>query len=269
MHSLNLGPLHLTFNITLRVKDDGEPYNLPPSFGYVDIYKVSDYETCPESWDKNGYFIAIHDKEATWINFQSTCPVALLVSVDGINVLNAKHFEQKLEENGYLTVPPQPWLDGWKNEDGTVSQFVCTSDKERAVGCQLGSQDVGMKFFVYEPKNSEIMRLQERPQFTWGDSETDDLECCRSFSLCGMGRGGSLKQKVYKDPYGLDKWKDEPVATAVVYLIDADEFTKITGKVLTVPPVLEQYNGPWYGVKDDMVDVAGSEIFKKIKGVCS
>jgi hypothetical protein len=77
-----------------------------------------------------------------WMAFQSTQPVALLVGAGGVNALTGEVLTPHLQKDNYLVTPPQPWLDGWKNQKGTVYQFVATA-YEGGSGATVGEQLLG------------------------------------------------------------------------------------------------------------------------------
>jgi hypothetical protein len=278
---MKLGPLSFSLHRTVRVAANQKPANLPPSLGNFELYKVSDYK-CPESWDKDAYFIAMHSKEAMWISFQTCEPIAVMIGAGSINALDGKPFNEKLEKDNYLVTPPQPWLDGWKTEDGSVYQFVATEAGEnKTIGEQLAqTKDHAIVFSVYESKNPE--KLQScRVQQTWGDSEAGNLDfevmsdcfegfppmrCCSFGTEMGLGKGGKIIQKIYDDPHGIEEWKESPTKTMRVYLINASEFSEITGKELPPPATEENYNGVWYGLEDEhLKDINGTKVFDKLK----
>ena len=272
MCDLEIGSLLLTFYKTVRVRDNNEISNLPPNLGEFDVYKVADYENCPKNWDKEAYFIAMQDKEAMWMGFQCLEPISILIGTSDINALSGKKFENKLEKGNYMTVPPQPWLDGWKGDDGSVYQFVATKTGEnKTVGEQiLKTTDHSLIISVFKAKNPKDLKFKN-PSTKWGDSEAGNLEyaasnCCRSLccSDMGLGKGGKIKQKVYEDPYGVEAWQEKLEKSLKVYLINALEFSCITG--MELPVSAENYNGTWYGLDDDNIkDLPGSEIFKNLK----
>ena len=259
----------------MRVDPD-KTSNLPPSLGYFEIYKVADYkDNCPKSWESEGYFLAMHDKEAMWLSFHSDEPVALLVGAGGINAVTGEKLGIDLVKDNYLVTPPQPWLDGWKGEDGAVFQFVTTEYKE-GEGLTVGEQIMGdkcktggMGFAVHVAKDREALKEKVYPKQKWllgvdEDSTTTDYDCGESFAFAntktlsapsrsshwkaggqnvnrvacsevGVGKGGKITQKVYTDPHGLEVWTEKPEATMAVYLIDGASFTQITGKPM--PPL--------------------------------
>lgn len=283
MHNLEIGPLSLTFMRTVRVKEV-DTSNLPPGMGCMDIYKVSDYgENCPNSWDRDAYFIAMHDIEAMWMNFQCCTPVAILISAGNINAISGEEFENKLAKDNYLIAPPQPWLDGWKSNDGSVYQFVSTTAGEGlSVGEQISkTKDHAMQISVFEPKDPEKLRnTLNTPRTTWGMS--DDDECiasdydfckCGSLKMCAsemaVGKGGKIIQKIYEDPHGIEEWKENPTKTVKVYLINAAQFAEITNKEMPPTPVSNQeYQGMWYGLDDNHLNgTTGSAIFNNLKSV--
>jgi hypothetical protein len=289
MNNLEIGPLFVTLHKTIKVKDNNEPSNLPPSLGTFDIYRVSEYKAnLPKNWDENAYFIIMHDKEAMWMSFQAMEPLAVIIGAGTINSLDGKPFNNKLEKDNYLVTPPQPWLDGWKGEDGNVYQFVSTKVGEgHSIGEQLSnSNDHAISISVFKAKHPEKLQSAVRPITTWGESAMGDCDyftpICSSYGaqLCsfsghqcntemGIGKGGMIKQKIYEDPHGLEVWKEEPEKTLKIYLINASEFCEIVGKPVPETPVkAEQYNGAWYGLKDEhLSNTTDVQVFKDLKAV--
>src|SRR4030095_10042040 len=148
---MRIGKLEVVFHRTVRVADGRVPSNLPPNLGTMNVYKVADYrDRCPN---------ALHDTEALWISFRSSVlPVAVLVGAGGINALTGEKLGTKLEKDNYLVTPPQPWLDGWKSDDGCVYQFVATPYQkgdgitvaEQLIGGESKTGAIGLA--VFEPK---------------------------------------------------------------------------------------------------------------------
>ena len=42
----------------------------------------------------------------------------------------------------------------------------------------------------------------------------------------GLGKGGKIKQKIYENPHGLNIWKENPIKTVKVYLVNAADLPK-------------------------------------------
>jgi hypothetical protein len=162
---MRLGTLEITFHRTVRVPDGRQPSNLPPSLGRIKLYPVSKYaERCPKNWEPEGYFMALHDTEAMWMSFTPRHPVALLVGAGGINALNGEKLGTTLAKENYVVAPPQPWLDGWKDADGTVYQFVATPYKkgeglsvaEQLMGRESKTGAIGIALF--DPKDVKALK---------------------------------------------------------------------------------------------------------------
>jgi hypothetical protein len=303
MNSLQLGPLTVNFHRTVRVDPD-KTSNLPPSLGHFEIYKVADFkDNCPANWEPEGYFLAMHDKEAMWLSFHSQEPCALLVGAGGINAVTGKKLGLDLEQDGYLVTPPQPWLDGWKGDDGSVFQFITTEYKGGdglTVGEQIMGEDCktgGIGLAVRTAKDREALQKKMYPEEVYGGSDItamdfdSGLECLsfaaptgisgQSVNKClssvsriacaevGVGKGGKITQKIYPDPYGIEVWSEKPDATMAIYLIDGVSFTQITGQPMPpLPRGVEDYQGKWYGLKDKKEkDVPGTDKFTGLKTV--
>jgi len=146
------------------------------------VYKVADYrDRCPKEWDEGAFFVALHDTEALWISFRHNgLPVAVLVGAGGINALTGEKLGTKLEKDNYLVTPPQPWLDGWKSDDGCVYQFVATPYKkgegvtvaEQLIGAESKTGAIGLA--VFEPKDIRKLKPVSKPIEGYGDSPTDN-----------------------------------------------------------------------------------------------
>lgn len=156
---MRLNSLEINFHRTIRVPEGRVASSLPPSLGRMKLYKVSDYkDNCPQDWAQDAYFGALHPSEAMWISFASSSAVAVLIGAGGVNALTAKKLGTTLEPDNYLVCPPQPWIDGWKGEDGSVHQFVATAHK-KGDGLTVGEQLIGAEsktgaigIALFEPK---------------------------------------------------------------------------------------------------------------------
>jgi hypothetical protein len=145
-------------------------------------YKVADYKgRCPKEWDEGAVFVALHDTEALWISFRHNgIPVAVLVGAGGINALTGEKLGTRLEKNNYIVTPPQPWLDGWKSDDGCVYQFVATPYKkgegitvaEQLIGAESKTGAIGLA--VFEPKDVRTLRPVSKPIEGYGGSPMDN-----------------------------------------------------------------------------------------------
>lgn len=299
---MEIGPVSVTFHRTVRVANGRTPAALPPSLGHRILHSVKQYRAnCPAEWADDSYFMSLHDTEAMWMGFHSRSgPVAMLIGCGGINALTGEKLGTVLAEGNYLVAPPQPWLDGWKGEDGNVYQFVATPHK-KGDGITVGEQLIGKEsktgaigIAVFEPKQP-IHSLQSDPsEFIWGGGEgcsvqsfsynsnlsfgsssisTKSAKITRSavsVSEMGIGKGGKITQKIYPDPHGIEVWKSAPSAVFAVYLVDAATAAEITGETVHTPAVSESYTGPWFGLKDEQLpDVAGTAKFDTLKPVIS
>lgn len=283
--SISIGNLNVVVHRTVRVPE-GRTANLPPSLGRANFYSVDRYrKTCPAAFESNGVFVGIHDKEAIWLAFSTTIPVAVAIGAGGINAVTGTPLEPSLVEGSYLAVPPQPWLDGWKGEDGAVYQFVSTkfeSGKGNTVAEQLigeESKSGGIGIAVFDSK--EPLTPRPRPSEVGGYKMTGD---CMSFggtikgstrsaspavTEMGLGKGGAITQKIYPDPYGLVVWQSQPSSTMAIYLVDAVSFSEITGEELSQSPLgSEDYEGNYFQLKDqDEADLPGAGVFAGLNSV--
>jgi hypothetical protein len=261
-------------------------------------YKVSDYrKNCPTGWADDQYFVALHDTEAMWILFSpfAASPQAVLVGSGGINALTGKKLGTVLEKDNYLVCPPQPWLDGWKDKDGTVFQFVATPHKkgkritvaEQLIGEESQTGAIGLS--IFDPKEPGKLTHVDRPQEGWTEGATTQdwgysmnsapvlfaglpltksMRSARPVDEMGLGKGGKIIQKIYPDPYGLEVWKEKPTAVFVMYLVDAKTAEEITGETVQDPVTHDKYKGKWYGLKDQTYqDVPGTDQFTGLQSV--
>lgn len=197
---MRMGNMEVVFHRTVRVPDGRQPSNLPPSLGRMDLYPVAKYaKRCPANWEKSAYFLALHESEAMWMSFRTNVhPVAMLVGAGGINALTGEKLGITMEKDNYLVAPPQPWLDGWKDKDGTVYQFVATAYQkgkgitvaEQRMGEESKTGAIGIAFF--DPKDPSKLKLKQSPlegytsslfgnEFKWTPSAgSGDLTCAFS-----------------------------------------------------------------------------------------
>lgn len=88
----------------------------------------------------------------------------------------------------------------------------------------------------------------------------------------GLAAGGSMKQKIYPDPHGIDTWNQDDVGRSYIHIVNAQMYEQITGEKPPASPISAQtyatHGLPWYDVYDEhMGDIAASEKLSGVKTV--
>jgi hypothetical protein len=165
-------------------------FNLPP-YEPKTPNVVDEYKACPENWmhgsDKaSSYFVSVQKDRGLWFDFtpneDHTHHVAVAISVQGVNpVTGQKCTALRLEqykkqcpihkvdfqqdrycpECGYKwpaqnyisTTTGQPlWLDGFRNENGRVRQYIITEEEIKGIASQTIGDDrvwaIGFAFYL-------------------------------------------------------------------------------------------------------------------------
>lgn len=189
-------------------------------------------------------------------------------------------------------MPPQPWIDGWKSDDGSVYQFVATPFKsgdgesvgEQLLGAESTSGGIGIAVFdSINPLQPHGYAKTGSGNSAYGEIATFDSSVVKlsagplmrgvshfggNFEEMGVGKGGKITQKIYADPHGIEVWNAIPTATMAVYLVNAKTYENIVGETVPAPIGQENYNGKWFGQDDaNAKDVAGSDKFTGLKSV--
>lgn len=180
--------LEISFHRTIRVPDNEQVSQLPPSLGSFPLYKTQDYaSSLPQDMvEKGGVFFPMYQKEAMWIRFKANAPFMIKIYCGGVNAVSGEHSNEdaetkqrrlRLAQKGesiqdYVVVPSQLWLDGVAVKPSVVRQFVAMPlGQGYSVEAQLTGKEVigGLQFEVTpalcEPKD----RRNPRPPRPLGD----------------------------------------------------------------------------------------------------
>jgi hypothetical protein len=242
-HLGTAGGLHISFERTLRIPDDDKVYPLPPSLGAFPVYKIVDFvDTVPEEWrEKGGYFIPMFQCEAMWFNFSGSIN-ALILNVGNMNAITSKDASKTLdgEEQNYIVVPSQPWLDGFNLGDGYIRQFV---PMPLGLDDKIEGQNSfnSIKFVIYSAKPGLISEDEEELNYS-------------KFSNCmimdSSSTEGKMKQEIFPDEYGVESWDQDSRIEINIHIVNSQMFEKITGVVPPSSPITsEEYNEhgyPWF-----------------------
>lgn len=268
----------VSFQRTLRIPDDGRVYPLPPGLGRFPILKVEDYaDRVPPLWrEQGGMFIPMHQREALWLGFHAAAwkPNAVKVAVGRVNVISGEDDEPALHSDprDYLVCPDQPWLDGIHSGQGSIRQFVAmplglgyTIEASMTGAETLG----GIQITVFEPRPG---RFPDEPPVQSERGPVRTAMPKAGGSAMGLGAGGTMTQKIYLDPYGIDAWDQGNHGRVFVHIVNSAEFFEITG--LEPPPTpidaktYTQYGLPWFKRYDETkAEVAPSTRLAEVKTV--
>jgi hypothetical protein len=287
--------LEIQLQRTLRVPDDNSNYYLPPGLGSFPLQHVDDYSSSvPKSWIKHGgIMFPMYQSEAMWLNFDASyvpkCgtpyPFAVKIATGKVSAITGAEWQDGINTNpqDYCVVPEQPWLDGYCVEDGVVRQFVAmplgsgyTAEEQITESSEFG----GLQIQVF-PMRREIFEKRF--------PEQDDDVCCNiSFMMddtgvdcvhesnCSMGLapGGSIKQKIYDDPYDSTDWDTGNTSRCFIHIANSMVWQSITGAPPPAPPpTAKSYSDaglPWFDWYDEnSSSLSGAKTLKELKSVAA
>ncbi|OCK91831.1 uncharacterized protein K441DRAFT_640868 [Cenococcum geophilum 1.58] len=211
--------LRISFMRTVRIPQDGKDHKLPPGLGKFPLFSVKDFERkLPrEMISKGGIFFPMYQREAMWVMFD--CPkdqhYVIRPFVGGVNGISGepmigdmlslmRRFNRVTQEQDYVVVPEQPWLDGIAISPGKVAQFVATAvkgtddsggrfDRSRAPQAPM-SQSFGPRSIEYEVTKRDVVggfQLQIIPQYN-----TTRMSFSNEQDVCFIGETSESAQPI-------------------------------------------------------------------------
>jgi hypothetical protein len=273
---------------------------------YMDTIPTEWIESTGRENLENAIFIPMYQWEALWIAFLGYTPTAISVGVGRVNALTGEEWNPKeLQEKpqNYMVSPDQPWIDGIKSGEGTIKQFVAMPlGKGYTVEAQVTGEEKygGMQIVVFDAKEGALPEMPERRgalglESMFSDSMTlsyyagageyntrgmkgmglpgGDPACHDDeAATMGLAAGGSMKQKVYVDKYGIDTWDQTKPKSVYVHICNSILFKKITGQSAPDTPIdartYTQYGYPWFDLYDEhLVDLKTQDKLKDVKSV--
>jgi hypothetical protein len=269
--------LRICFERTLRIPDDDRDYPLPPGLGFFPLRHIDDFaKKVPSEWvEHGGVMLPMYQSEALWLYFIGHYPCAVKVATGKIDAVTGKTLRPGLERRpqNYLTIPEQPWLDGYCVEQGVIRQFVAmplgagyTAEEQITGSAEHG----GLQLIVCPMKADAYERIQAQEtaiaRVTLG-------KLTRAGVVRGMGLapGGRMRQEIYDDPYALFDWNQEQTSRCFVHIANSLVWRQITAEQPpTVPRTAHEYTAaglPWFEYYADHPAVEGSSILRNLKSV--
>ncbi len=275
--------LHIEFQRTLRIPDDGKRWPLPPGLGPFPLRHVDDFaERIPSAWAKHGgVMLPMYQSEALWINFSSPhgYPFVVKIATGKVNAVTGEDWSDGLHRDpqDYMVVPDQPWLDGYCVGKGVIRQFVAmplgsgyTAEEQISGAAEHG----GIQVVVY-PIKADVWKRMRRPvgriqadysmQFALLESPAASLDM-------GLAPGGEMSQEIYDDSHKFEDWETRQRSRCFVHLANALVWHAITGAhPPTPPPTADTYTRaglPWFEYYDaDRKALEGADTLKDLKSV--
>ncbi len=270
--------LAVHFQRTLRIPDDDRTYPLPPGLGRFPLRHVDDHAgKAPDAWLRHGgVFLPMYQSEALWICFEGEYPFAVKVATGKVDAVTGKVWSDGIHAHpqDFLSVPLQPWLDGYCVEKGTIRQFVAMplgagySVEEQITG---QAEHGGIQIVAY-PLKAEHYRPPRLRRAMYSEMVAEFSVPCSAPYDMGLAPGGKMHQEIYEDDRPLDHWDTEHGSRCFVHIANSLAWRAITGKEPPTAPLTAQEYArqgfpwfDWYG--GDAKALAGAPTFKGLKSV--
>ncbi len=270
--------LRIEFQRTLRIPDDDRDYPLPPGLGRFPLAHVDDFAgRTPAKWaEHGGVMLPMYQSEAMWLSFRSPSgyPFAVKVATGKINAVTGESWAAGLSRDpqDYLSIPKQPWLDGYCVERGVVRQFVAMplgagySAEEQITG---EAAHGGLQLAAH-PLKAEVYERTRRRRVEF--EHVMPMACAAPASYdMGLAPGGRMRQEIYDDPYQAADWELGASSRCFVHIANSLVWRQITGNdPPTVPPTAAEYTRaglPWFMWYGEGKAVSGGGRLKALKSV--
>ncbi|MBK7350564.1 MAG: hypothetical protein IPI92_11930 [Gemmatimonadetes bacterium] len=285
--------LHIDFQRTLRIPDDGRDYPLPPGLGRFPLRHVDDVAGhVPAVWlEHGGVMLPMSQAEALWLSFSgppledrgTAWPCAIRIATGKIDAVTGKPWVSGLDRGpqNYLVHPGQPWLDGYCVERGVIRQFVAMplgegyTAEEQLTG---RGEHGGIQVQVFPMKRAAFERRfpprPPRPAKVKSAMLSRSLgaAACAAPMEMGLAAGGRMRQEIYADRFELSDWDLEQGSRVFVHLTNSVVWQAITGQAPPGrPPTAADYGRaglPWFEYYDEARQaVPGSELLRRLRSV--
>lgn len=269
----------IEFQRTLRLPDDNKEYPLPPGLGSFPLMHVDDLgEHLPAAWETHGgVFFPMYQAEAMWINFNSDYPFAIKVATGKINAITGDSWSNKLHTNpqDYLTIPKQPWLDGFCISKGKIRQFVAMplGDEYTAEEQLTGAAEHGGIQIIAYPMKREV--YQQLSAIRSGEIKFSRSAVNETTPVSmGLAPGGLMRQEIYKDYHGISTWDTTIFSRCYVHIINSQIYHALTGKhPPTKAPTAKDYAQaalPWFQYYDEQAAaLSGKPALSNLDGIAA
>ncbi len=265
----------INFQRTLRIPDDGRNYPLPPGLGRFFLRHVDDFaDSVPSSWiTHGGVMFPMYQAEAMWLSFDSPTgyPFAVRIAAGKICAVSGDHWSDGLQDTdlnnqqNYVVVPGQRWLDGFAVEKNVVRQFVAMplgegySAEEQLTGA---AEHGGLQLQVFPMKRDEyvqrfeVERTEKESTILFQTAPGAELFGPSSgLGKMGLAPGGQMTQSVNRSQYPLDVWDTEHTSRCFVHILNSEDWQAVTGSPPPQQPLsAKTYTDagyPWYELYDE------------------
>jgi hypothetical protein len=256
--------MRVIFQRTLRIPDDGRTYPLPPGLGAFPLRHVDDFsDGVPPAWrTQGGVLLPMYQAEALWVSFEPLrpnaprYPCAVKIAAGKINAVTGKPWTNDLaaRPQDYVVTPDQPWLDGFAVRRGVIRQFVAMplGDGYTAEEQLTGAADHGGLQILVRPMKRECYERRLSGQSFEAADATGGVmfEMCSTAPEMGLAPGGSMRQEIYDDPYGVHEWDRSVQSRCFVHLLNSMMWEAVTGSKPPLPPptaaTYAAHGLPWF-----------------------
>jgi hypothetical protein len=88
----------------------------------------------------------------------------------------------------------------------------------------------------------------------------------------GVGAGGTITQKIYPDTHGFDTWERDGTSPALIYIINSEQFSSITGEAPPPSPIsaadYTKSGFPWFELWDaERGDLGSQSVLEDVKSI--
>jgi len=302
--TLVIGDLTITFQRTLRVSEQGINA-LPPGLGNFPLRTIDPMRPHLPEWitRRGGVLLPLYLREAMWLSFSADQPVAIQIGIGGRCVVSGEELVNALvrDPQNYVVTPTQPWIDGYKTDDGEVRQFVAVApgSGQSAEHQLTGSDSVGgVQIQVWHLTPAALKRwraqqnrsarrhsgvvfsapLQSNPfdSIVYSQALASPPDALvlyhKQASPMAVGLGGAIEQEIYPDEFAAEDWQAEPTARVWVHLVSIPSWCELTGEPAPSTPVSTEtyieYGLPWFDYYDaDAGDIPATDTLANLKSI--